>query len=158
MGWHDFVTIMTWNVPILKVIRHVSESFLKRSTPNVNRLFSRSAPFLERNLLITLLDSRLGFFRQIKKIWSISFWYSVNSLSPGQTIQTFYPITCNICCMFVACCSLGQWSNASNILPNIVQLYNLLWIVKLKNNSSPRNPRRNLLTNSISITSHYFNQ
>ena len=36
----------------------------------------------------------------------------------------------------VACC---KWSNASNILPNIVQLYNLLWIVILKYNCSSRN-------------------
>ena len=39
----------------------------------------------------------------------------------------------------VACCCLGQLSNASNILRNIVQLYNLLWIVRLKYNCSPRN-------------------
>ena len=39
----------------------------------------------------------------------------------------------------VACCCLGQWSNASNILRNIVQLYNLLWIVRLKYICSPRN-------------------
>ena len=47
-----------------------------------------------------------------------------------------------ICCMLlhvVACCSLGQWSKASNTLPNIVQLVNFLWIVKLKYNCSPRN-------------------
>ena len=50
---------------------------------------------------------------------------AVELLSPGQTIQTFYPTTkhlCIICCMLlhvVACC-LGQWSNASNILRNIV--------------------------------------
>ena len=39
----------------------------------------------------------------------------------------------------VACCCLGQWSNASNILCNFVQLYNLSWIVRLKYNCSPRN-------------------
>ena len=45
------------NAPIPKVIRSVSDSFLVRSAPNVNDLFSGSTPFLERNLVITLLDS-----------------------------------------------------------------------------------------------------
>ena len=56
------MTIMTWNALIPKVIRSVSDSILERFAPNVNGLFSESAPFLERNLVITLLDSRLGFF------------------------------------------------------------------------------------------------
>ena len=58
----------------------------------------------------------------------------------------------------VACCSLGQWSNASNSLPNIVQLYNLLWIVRLKLFAPRGIIRRNLLTNSIPIRSYYFDQ
>ena len=56
------MTIKTWNTPISKVIRSVSDSFLERSVPEVNGLFSRSAPFLERNLVITLLDARLCCF------------------------------------------------------------------------------------------------
>ena len=52
----------------------------------------------------------------------------------------------------VACCCLGQWSNASNILRNIVQLYNLLWIVRLKYLIAHRGIiRRNLLTNIIQV-------
>ena len=40
-----FVTIMTGNAPILKVVRSVSDSFLERSAPNVNVLFSGSVLF-----------------------------------------------------------------------------------------------------------------
>ena len=54
------VTTVSWNAPIRQVIHSVSDSFLERSTPNVNGLFSGSAPFLERNLIVTLLDSRVG--------------------------------------------------------------------------------------------------
>ena len=61
-----FVMIMSWNTPIPKVIRLVSDSFLKRSSLNVSGLFSRSASFFERNLVIIVLDSSLGFFCQIK--------------------------------------------------------------------------------------------
>ena len=53
------MTITSWNAPIPKVIRSVSDSFLECSAPNVNDLFSGSAPFLERNLVVTLLDSRV---------------------------------------------------------------------------------------------------
>ena len=56
-----FVTIMTWNAPIPKVIHSVSHSFLESSAPDVNGLFIGSAPFLKRNLVITSLDSRLCF-------------------------------------------------------------------------------------------------
>ena len=47
---------------IPKVIRSVSDSFLERSAPNVNDLymFSGLTPFLERNLIIALLDSKVG--------------------------------------------------------------------------------------------------
>ena len=61
-----FVTIMTWNTPIPKVIRSVSDGFLERFALNVNGLFSGSAPFLERNLVIIVFDSSPGFFCQIK--------------------------------------------------------------------------------------------
>ena len=57
---------MTWNAPIPEVIQSISDSFLERSAPNVNGLFSGSALFLERNLVITILGSRLGFFCQTK--------------------------------------------------------------------------------------------
>ena len=66
-----FVTIMTWNAPIPKKIRSVSDSFLECSAPNVNRLFSGSAPFLEQNLVIILSDLRLGCLCQTKTIWRI---------------------------------------------------------------------------------------
>ena len=56
---------MSWNTPIPKVIRSVSDSFLERSALNVNWLL-KSAPFLERNLVIIVLDKSLGFFCQIK--------------------------------------------------------------------------------------------
>ena len=38
---------MTWNTPISEKIRSVSDSFLECSGPNVNSLFSESAPFSE---------------------------------------------------------------------------------------------------------------
>ena len=60
------MTIMTWNAPIPKVIRSVSESFLEHSAPKVNRLFSGSAPLFELNLVIIVLDSRLCCFCQTK--------------------------------------------------------------------------------------------
>ena len=61
-----FVTIMSWNTPIPKVICSVSDSFLERSALNVNGLFSGSALFLKWNLLIIALESSLGFFYHIK--------------------------------------------------------------------------------------------
>ena len=61
-----FVTIMTSNTPIPKVIRSVLDSFMERSAPNVNGLLNESALLLKRNLVITLLESRLGFFCQTK--------------------------------------------------------------------------------------------
>ena len=66
-----FVTIMTWNASIPKKIRSVWDSFLECSAPNVNRLFSGSAPFLEQNLVIILSDLRLGCLCQTETIWSI---------------------------------------------------------------------------------------
>ena len=76
------MTLTSWNPPIPKVIRSVSDSFLERSAPNVNDLFSGSAPVLERNLIISLLDSRtrggtpiLGHIRDVRPEW-VSF--------PGQ--------------------------------------------------------------------------
>ena len=57
---------MIWNALIPKVIRSTSDSFLERSALNVNGLFSGSARFLERNLVIIVLDSSIDFFCQIK--------------------------------------------------------------------------------------------
>ena len=54
------VTITSWNAPIPKVIHSISDSSLECSTLNVNDLFSRLVPFLERNLIIALLDLRVG--------------------------------------------------------------------------------------------------
>ena len=41
-------------------------SILECSTPNMNGLFSRSTRVLKWNLIITLFESRLGFFCQTK--------------------------------------------------------------------------------------------
>ena len=74
------VTITSWNALILKVIPSVSDSFLERSAPNVNDLFSGSPPFLERNLIIALLglEGRFAFARPKQ----ISIPYGVNSSAP----------------------------------------------------------------------------
>ena len=64
MFFRVIIPTLTWNSLTLKAIRSVSDTFLKRSAPNVNGQFSGSAPFLERKLVITLLDSRLACFCQ----------------------------------------------------------------------------------------------
>ena len=41
--------------------------------------------------------------------------------------------------LFIICCMLSHVVLLDSVLPNIVQLYNLLWIVRLKYNCSLRN-------------------
>ena len=98
-----FVTIMTWKAPIPKAIRSVSDSFLECSTLNVNGLFSGSAPVLERNLVVIVSDSSLGFFCQIKTetehidpVWCgllnyVSVRSSSISLSTVQIVSDRFP-------------------------------------------------------------------
>ena len=75
--------------PIPKVIRSVSDSFLERFAPNVNDLLSGSAPFLEQNLVITLLDSRVKFAFARQK--QISIRYGVNSSTPNRSGPVRFP-------------------------------------------------------------------
>ena len=109
--------------------------------PNIIRLFSK--PFLIKfatrflaeedwpkiglactiaALLIALFSPRKCYEASPERAQSVTL-----SKAPVKRSKLFYPTTHNICLSFVACCSLRQWSNASNI----VQLYNLLWIFRL---------------------------
>ena len=58
-NWPDTIFV---NAPIPKVICSVSDSFSECCAPDVNGVFSWL--FLERNLVITVLAWRLGFFCQ----------------------------------------------------------------------------------------------
>ena len=60
--WHDFCDDYDLERSDFQVIRSVPDSYLERPAPNVNGLFSRSVAFLGRNLVVTLLDLRLGVF------------------------------------------------------------------------------------------------
>ena len=79
-------TIMTCNDPIPKKIRSVSDCFLECSAPNVNRLFSGLAPFLEQNLVIILSDLRLG-----KQYGAYPIRYGLNSSTPNRSGMVWFP-------------------------------------------------------------------
>ena len=80
---------MTWNAPVPKVIHSISDSFLERSAPDVEGLLSGSIPFLERNLVISPLDLRLGFFCQNKTNMDQLIRYDMNSstLNRSNSVQ-----------------------------------------------------------------------
>ena len=127
-----FVTIMTWNARIPRKIRSVSDSFLECSAPNVNRLFSGSAPFLEQNLVIILSDLRLGCLCQSKIILSRpdSVWceqlhsepirHDLISPSIVHIVSDRFPIRPKIHCVWT-------WHELSIILLNEARLHGVIY-------------------------------